>query len=72
MTATRHAVLTPNASADSAANRPGRLPRRQRTAAAVASGVVAVFLLGGVLCGFTGVVDAPIVISGQAATAGRA
>ena len=72
MTATRHAIVTPNTSADSAANRPGRLPRRQRTAAAVASGIVAGFLLGGVLFGFTGFVDAPVVISGQAAIAAHA
>jgi hypothetical protein len=72
MTAARHAIVTPNTSADTAANRPGRLPRCQRATAGVAAGIVAIVLLGGVLCGFTGVIDAPVVISGQAATTGRA
>ena len=71
MTAARRAIVTPETSADSAANRPGRLPRRQRAAAGVAAGIVAIVLLGGVLCGFTGGIDAPVVISGEATTGGR-
>ena len=72
MTAPRRAIVTPNASADTARNRPQGLPRRQRVAAAIAGGVVSCVLLGGVLAAMTGPIDAPAVIAGQAAASGRA
>ena len=72
MTASHRAIVTPNTSTDHAPNRPAPLPRRQRVAAAIASALISAFVLGGVLCGFTGAGDAPAVIAGEAATAGRA
>jgi ferric-dicitrate binding protein FerR (iron transport regulator) len=72
MTTTRTEHVTPNTSADNAANRPTGLPRRQRAAAAIASGLISAVLLGGVLYGFIGPVDAPAVIAGEAATPYRA
>ena len=72
MTPTRTEPVTPNTSADNAANRPAGLPRRQRAAAAIASGVVSAVLLGGVLYGFVAPTDAPGVIAGEGAAAPRA
>ena len=72
MTTARTEFVTPNTSTDGAPNRPARLPRRQRVVAAIASGVISVVVLGGVLCAMTGPVDAPVMIAGDASTAGRA
>ena len=72
MTTTRTEHVTPNTSTDNAANRPTGLPRRQRAAAAIASAVISAALLGGVLCGFIGPVDAPAAMAGAVATPARA
>lgn len=56
----RTELVTPNASADAATNRPARLPRRQRVAAAIASSVISGVMLGSVLWGMTNFVDAPV------------
>jgi len=72
MTATHIEAITPNTSADSASNRPAPLARRQRVAAAIASCVISIALLGGVLFGMVSTADAPMLIAGAAATPNRA
>jgi len=72
MTTTPNAIATPNTDADQAANRPARLPRRQRVASAIASAVISGVLLGGVAYGITDTSRAPLVTAGEAASAPRA
>jgi hypothetical protein len=72
MTATQTGTVTPDTSADSASNRPVRLPRRQRVAAAIASCVVSSLLLGGVLFAMASSADTPMLIAGAAVTQNRA
>ena len=63
MTTARTEFVTPNTSADLASNRPARLPRRQRAAAAIASGVISGIVLCGVLWAMTGPVDVSVLIA---------
>ena len=66
MTTDRRTIVTPNASADNARNRPASLPRRQRVASAVASAVISSVLLGGVVFGMIDSSDSPVVTAGTA------
>jgi hypothetical protein len=66
MTTDRTVLVTPNASTDNAANRPTRLPRRQRVASALASAIVSGVMLGGVVFGMIDSNDAPAVATGPA------
>ena len=70
MTTTRtDDIVTPNASADNASNRPAGLPRRQRLASAIASALISGVLLGGVAYGMADVNDAPGAMAGDPAPA---
>ena len=72
MTTDRTAIVTPNASADNARNRPAGLPRRQRVASAIASVAISGVLLGAVVFGMLEANDVPVVTAGTAATSPRA
>jgi hypothetical protein len=67
MTTDRSAIVTPNTSTDNARNRPGRLPRRQRVASALASAAIAGVMLGGLVFGMVHGNDAPVVAAALSA-----
>jgi hypothetical protein len=72
MTADRTAIVTPNTSADNAHNRPARLPRGSRFAAAIASAVISGVVLGGIAVGMCDTNDASVVTAGSATTSTQA
>ena len=72
MTTVRNAIVTPNTSTDNARNRPASLPRRQRVASAIASAVISLVLLGGVVSGMLDASDARVVTAGTATTSSAA
>lgn len=72
MTTDRTAIVTPNACADNARNRPSGLPRRQRVASALASVVVSGVMLGGVVFGMLDSHETPLVASGPAVASASA
>ncbi len=72
MTTVRNTIVTPNASADNAPNRPASLPRRQRVVSAIASAVISGVLLGSVVFGMLETNDAPVLTAGDAAAVNAA
>jgi hypothetical protein len=72
MTTDHTAIITPNASADNAHNRPARLPRGSRFAAAIASAVISGVVLGGIAVGMCDTDDSAVVTAGSATTSAQA